>query len=138
MLRSFQTKNFPIIIFIAVSCIFCVSEGISQELYTLPKNVENQWFSFENKIGEKGKGGIENKGAKGRAFELFKAGATVTLLETSGSGVIQRIWMTLNDRSPKMLRSLRLKMYWDQADKPAVDVPLGDFFGIGLGKKNGL
>jgi hypothetical protein len=43
--------------------------------------------------------------------------------------------MTINDRSPKMLRSLTLNMYWDGNEKPAVSVPLGDFFGIGLGKK---
>ena len=34
-----------------------------------------------------------------------------------------------------MLRSLRLEMYWDDQTKPAVSVPLGDFFGIGLGRK---
>ena len=34
-----------------------------------------------------------------------------------------------------MLRSLRIQFYWDGAAKPAVDVPLGDFFGVGLGQK---
>ena len=37
-------------------------------------------------------------------------------------------------RSPEMLRSLKLEMFWDDADKPAVSVPFGDFFGMGLGK----
>ena len=32
-----------------------------------------------------------------------------------------------------MLRSLRLDMYWDGAETPAVSVPLGDFFGAALG-----
>jgi hypothetical protein len=31
-----------------------------------------------------------------------------------------------------MLRSLRLQIYWDEEDKPAVDVPFGDFFGAAL------
>lgn len=48
--------------------------------------------------------------------------------------MIQRMWVTINDRSPAMLRSLRLRMYWDGADKPAVDVPFGDFFCAALAR----
>lgn len=33
-----------------------------------------------------------------------------------------------------MLRSLRLDMYWDGESKPAVTIPFGDLFGVGLGK----
>lgn len=32
-----------------------------------------------------------------------------------------------------MLRSIRIDMYWDGADNPAVSAPLGDFFCAGLG-----
>jgi hypothetical protein len=63
------------------------------------------------------------------------AGASVTLAEARGtSGTVRRIWMTFGDRSPRMLRSLRIDMYWDGAATPAVSAPLGDFFGIGLGR----
>jgi hypothetical protein len=48
--------------------------------------------------------------------------------------MIRRIWMTLHDLSPLMLRQLRIQFYWDGATRPAVDVPLGDFFGMGLGR----
>ena len=34
-----------------------------------------------------------------------------------------------------MLRSLRIDMYWDGEENPAVSVPLGDFFGVSLGRK---
>jgi hypothetical protein len=30
---------------------------------------------------------------------------------------------------------MRLEMYWDNSTVPAVSVPLGDFFGVGLGRK---
>jgi hypothetical protein len=43
--------------------------------------------------------------------------------------------MTFDDRSQEMLRSLRLDMYWDSASRPAVSVPVGDFFGVALGRK---
>jgi hypothetical protein len=33
-----------------------------------------------------------------------------------------------------MLRSLKLEMFWDDEEKAAVSVPLGDFFGVGLGR----
>jgi hypothetical protein len=66
---------------------------------------------------------------------VLKAGESRTLAEvTGGSGVVRRLWMTLNDRSPKMLRGLRLEMYWDGAAQPAVSAPVGDFFGVGLGR----
>ena len=109
--------------------------SMAQELYKKPEGETTRWFSFENKSGEKGKGGMENKGAKGHAFNSIKAGETMTLLNAEGSGVITRIWMTIDNRRPEMLRSLLLQMYWDGESKPAVSVPLGDFFGIGLGEK---
>jgi hypothetical protein len=64
----------------------------------------------------------------------MKAGETKTLLNASGAGSIRRIWITIPDRSPRMLRSLRLDMTWDNAAEPAVSVPLGDFFGAILGR----
>lgn len=107
----------------------------AQELYTVPEGVHTRWSSFENMNGVKGEGGKENKGAKGHPSDHIKAGQTVTLLNIEGAGIIHRIWMTINDRSPEMLRSLKIDMYWDGSEKPAVSAPLGDFFGIGLGRK---
>jgi Protein of unknown function (DUF2961) len=100
----------------------------------MPANAQSRVSSFENLNGEKAQGGKTNKTAKGNAFESIKAGETKTLLDVKAAGMIQRIWITVNDRSPEMLRSLRLQMFWDDASKPAVDVPLGDFFCAGLGR----
>jgi hypothetical protein len=104
-------------------------------LFEKPHGVQTRWFSFENQSVMQGRAGLENEGAKGHAFDHVKAGETKTLLDVDGSGTICRIWLTIDDRSPEMLRSLRLDMFWDGADKPAVSVPLGDFFGVGLGRK---
>ena len=42
----------------------------------------------------------------------------------------------LRERAPVAhLRALRIEMYWDGAPTPAVSAPLGDFFGVGLGRK---
>ncbi|EUA76406.1 hypothetical protein I553_7483 [Mycobacterium xenopi 4042] len=45
-----------------------------------------------------------------------------------GPALITHIWLT-TDRSH--WRSLILRCYWDRAEEPAVEVPLGDFFGQG-------
>lgn len=98
------------------------------------QELEPRWNSFENPTSEKGKGGTENKGAKGHPYDILKAGETKVLLDVEGTGVITRMWFTIQDRSPKMLRSLKIEMFWDGNDKPAVSAPFGDFFGNGLGR----
>ncbi|MBN8576912.1 MAG: DUF2961 domain-containing protein [Cytophagales bacterium] len=107
---------------------------VAQELYKMPA-AETRWASFENPTGAKGKGGIENNRAKGHPNEMFAPGETKTLLSTTGAGVIQRMWLTISDRSPQVLRAIKIEMFWDGATTPAVSVPLGDFFGLALGRK---
>jgi hypothetical protein len=101
----------------------------SDAVYTMPADVQTRWASFENPTAAKGAGGTANKGAKGSAYKTVSAGAEAVLLDVQGSGIVHRIWLTLRERDPQMLRSLRLEMYWDGATTPAVSVPLGDFFG---------
>ena len=86
------------------------------------------WFSPENRTGQAGAGGLENRGAKGHAWDNIPAGSTYVLADVHGAGTIDRLWMTIDDRSPEVLRGLKLEMYWDGAATPAVSVPLGDFF----------
>ena len=115
--------------------IFLINGTIAQNLYTLPQNFKSSSVSsFENLNGIKGAGGKTNHSAKGNAAEDLKSGQSKTLLEIEGAGIIQRMWFTLRERSPEMMRSIRLRIYWDGEAKPAVDVPFGDFFGYGLSK----
>ena len=107
----------------------------AQKLYDLPENVETRWASFENPKAKKGAAAQENKGAKGHPFDRIPAGESIELVNVKGRGVINRIWLTISDRSPEMLRSLKIEMFWDGKSQPAVSVPLGDFFGVGLGKR---
>jgi len=104
------------------------------KLYEYDGNATTRWSSPENMNGLKGVGGQENNAAKGHAFDGIESGASRWLLNVSGAGIINRIWITVSDRSPEMLRGLKLEMFWDGEQKPAVSTPLGDFFGVGLGK----
>lgn len=103
-------------------------------LFEYNDNMEARWSSPENMNGEKGAGGRENNSAKGHPYDSIPAGKSYSLLDIQAQGIINRIWITINDRSPEMLRALKIEMFWDNETKPAVSVPFGDFFGIGLGK----
>ncbi|HDP35437.1 MAG TPA: DUF2961 domain-containing protein [Candidatus Hydrogenedentes bacterium] len=103
-------------------------------LYEMRDDVQSRWISFENPTGEKGAGGKANQGAKGAAFKKIPAGEELVLMDVAGAGVINRMWFTMSNRSPRMLRSIVLRMYWDDAETPAVETPFGDFFGAILGE----
>ncbi len=104
-------------------------------LFVFPEGVQTRWASAENWKGEKGVAGQANAGRKGSPCFGLKAGESKVLAEVTGSsGTVRRIWITISERTPALLRGLRLSMYWDGADKPAVSAPLGDFFCHGLGR----
>lgn len=105
-----------------------------EDLYTYRQGQETRWVSPENPTAAQGAGARENKGAKGHAFETIPVGGTHVLADVRGAGTIDRMWMTIEDRSPEALRGLRLEMFWDGAATPAVSVPLGDFFLHGAGE----
>ena len=102
--------------------------------YRFQSGSEPRWVSPENTTGAKGAGARENRGAKGHAFETIPIGRSHVLADIRGAGTIDRMWMTIEDRSPEALRGLRLDIYWDGAATPAVSVPLGDFFLHGAGE----
>lgn len=67
---------------------------------------------------------------KSQPFINIEPGETVTIADIEGPGMIRMIWMTMLDRSPEALRSCIIRVYWDDADHPAVLAPFGDFFGL--------
>jgi hypothetical protein len=115
-------------------------------------DAKTRCITAENVYGEKGKGGmaevsatpqkeVQQIGQKwdgpnqcardlGRTWKVrpcitVPAGATATLMDVDGPGVIQHIWITVD---PKRYRDLILRMYWDNEKQPSVESPVGDFF----------
>lgn len=93
---------------------------------------------------KKGKGGMASsnlgKGRKGSpCLKNIEPGSTTVLADISGCGVINHIWITVDNKTTDgdcfVLRDLILRMSWDDAKSPAVEVPLGDFFCCGFGKE---
>ncbi|HVU09027.1 MAG TPA: glycoside hydrolase family 172 protein [Verrucomicrobiae bacterium] len=70
-------------------------------------------------------------------------GKRVTIGEVKGEGHIAQFWMTFpgwfwqhwNTKAPvnqSILKTLILRIYFDDAQQPSVETPVGDFFGAGL------
>ena len=70
-----------------------------------------------------------------RDFVLVPAGQRVELGRIAGAGCVKHIWVTTMAFPPEQheLCSLVLRIWWDGEASPSVEVPLGDFFGIGFG-----
>jgi hypothetical protein len=62
------------------------------------------------------------------------AGGTREVFRADGPGVITHIWFTIAARSVTHLKEIVLRGYWDGNEKPSVEAPLGDFFGLNLGQ----
>lgn len=58
-------------------------------------------------------------------------GETVTVADIKGNGRITHIWFTIAAPSKEHLRELVIRMTWDDAEKPAVECPIGEFFAQG-------
>lgn len=130
-----MNKNYFFLLFVISIATLCKAQpSTNKNLFEFDNNSSPRWSSFENITAEKGKGGMENNGAKGHPSNSIEPGETKVLLNVQGPGIINRMWATIIDRSPEMLRSLKLEMFWDGDIKAAVSVPFGDFFGIGLGQ----
>ena len=120
--------------------------GLNNNLSNLfmTSDAKTRSISPENFTGEKGKGGMSKLGegaASHAARELgqgwkvspfinIEPGQTYTLAEIEGPGSIQHIWMTPTGN----WRFYIIRFYWDDETEPSVEVPIGDFFGMGWGE----
>jgi hypothetical protein len=70
-------------------------------------------------------------------FVRIDPGQAYPVADIQGAGCITHIWMTCNElmwgKTQVFLRQVLLRMYWDGERLPSVEVPLGDFFGMGHG-----
>jgi hypothetical protein len=104
-------------------------------LFVVPEGLETRWATPENFAGEKGKGAQAKYGRKGAAYFQLKPGQRQVISGVKGaSGMVRRIWFTIQERGVQTLRGIRFDIYWDGCKKPAVSAPIGDFFMMGLGR----
>jgi hypothetical protein len=79
----------------------------------------------------------DRSGANADNIVSFAPKANHVLFDTAGAGRINHIWLTVSPfpGHPTFLRDLVVRMTWDNAPIPAVEVPLGDFFALGHAKR---
>ena len=128
--------------------------GLGMNLGNLSRlsTAQTRSISAENVYGDKGRGGMAEVVAQPQA-EVARIGqtwdgpypyakelgqkwkvrpcitlaekSTTTLMDVDGPGVIQHIWITLDE---PWYRDIILRIYWDDEPTPSVEVPVGDFF----------
>jgi hypothetical protein len=69
-----------------------------------------------------------------RDYWPIAGGAEREVFRATGPGVITHIWFTIAARSDHHLKEIVLRGYWEGNDKPSVEAPIGDFFGLNLGQ----
>ena len=81
--------------------------------------------------------------ATNKKTKHVKHGETITIGEVQGKGYISNLWLTFPNwfwghwapdtvAQQSLLKTCILRIYWDDAERPAIEAPIGDFFGIGL------
>jgi hypothetical protein len=118
------------LLLVAILIIICPIHSQVKDIFEMPENTQTRWSSFENLHAEKGGGGKVAKGSKGYPYHLMQPGESIEILNIEGSGIIHRIWMTVDDlfHNPDEFRSMKIEMFWDKSETAAVSAPLEDFF----------
>jgi hypothetical protein len=118
-------------------------DATNLSLGTIPilAEAETRSISAENPDGKRGggarakpeatsAGSMLGQGWKIRPCITLEPGATTTLADVEGPGVVQHIWITVRREA---YRDTLLRFFWDEEDTPSIEVPLGDLFCNGHG-----
>jgi hypothetical protein len=75
---------------------------------------------------------FDQSGGNEDRFESIADGERRVLADIQGPGIINHIWITIAPPPPELSRNdIILRMYWDGAEEPCVETPIGPFFGQG-------
>jgi hypothetical protein len=66
-------------------------------------------------------------------WRMLEPGQTLVLADLEGPGCIVHLRDNITSREAHHLQWHVLRMYWDGEKEPSVEVPVGDFFGVGFG-----
>jgi hypothetical protein len=118
--------------FLSIACLIALAGPVvpaqgKDELSQLPflKTYTQERISSYDRTGGNDDGNWKNP---------IKPGETRTIGDVVGPGVITHMWFTIATPERYHLKKIVLRMYWDGDTIPAVEAPIGDFFGLGLGE----
>jgi len=104
----------------SVSNLSGLTGSFLEEMMELKKDVRSKRVSSWDRTGANAD------------FLTIKARGTATLADIPGPGCIRHFYCTIGNLDRFFLRTVILRIYWDNEKTPSVEVPLGDFFGLGF------
>src|SRR5699024_999716 len=124
----YKNRNFIVMLLWALLLMPATLMGQTQTaekpLWQL-RDYNSQRISSYDRTGANDDGNWQNK---------IQPGETRVIGEVQGPGIIKHIWMTIASNETYHLKKIVLRMYWDGEETPSVEAPIGDFFGLGLGR----
>jgi hypothetical protein len=123
-MKQFRITYFLIVV-LAVVSYQLNSQVLAEQDIWKSRDYTSHRISSYDRTGANDDGNWKNK---------IEPGETRVIGEVDGPGIIKHMWITIASFEPYHLKKIVLRMYWDGESSPSVEVPIGDFFGLGLGK----
>ncbi len=131
-----QQHVLPAIMLVVCGCLAVVAWAQEPALPVVPSSTMfDSLTRLRDAESRRASSSNENLKANGDARSI-EIGETLVLGELEGPGVITHMWNTVGSVDPFHGNSLVVRIYWDGADRPSVEAPLGDFFGVGHGAQS--
>lgn len=126
-----MTKN----LFILLLLVICQPITLFSQMPSDNKGYSGEIWQFRDYSSQR-MSSYDTSGANddGNRKDSLRPGQTRILGEVQGPGIIKHIWITISSNEPHHLKKLVLRIYWEGRETPSVEAPVGDFFGLGLGK----
>jgi len=145
-MREFCGWNAKVVFLLTVLAASVWCPGWSLSELAKPMQGRSMRESSTHRVGADGKFDPKGKPDPNSNWDNKNVppGQTAVLMDREGPGVITHIWLTFLEPEPHPWakdgsanhQEMLLRMYWDDAKKPAVEAPVGDFFACGFGKRS--
>jgi hypothetical protein len=121
-----RTRNVSLLLVVATAVLFHVSVSAQDfSSLLLQKTYTQERVSSADPSGSNDDGNWKNP---------IRPGEERTIANLSGPGIITHLWFTIASDEQYHLKKIVMRMFWDDDTLPAVESPIGDFFGLGLGE----
>jgi len=116
-------RNFSSVCLAVLTAAACHADDLSRLPQLKAYKVER--LSSYDRDGANDDGGGKNR---------IEPAETRVIGNVEGPGIITHMWFTIATPEHFHLKKIVLRLYWDGEELPAVEAPIGDFFGLGLGE----
>ena len=127
MAERYRTKPCLILLILVLAVAHCTTskaQQVGSDLFDLAKIREG--------VKSKRISSHDRTGGNNDRIEHIHPGEKKVIFKVEGAGMINHIWITIAPPPPGLSRNdIILRMYWDGAEFPAVQSPIGPFFGQG-------